>query len=112
MTIYEQIQYLSYFKRGSCPSTEGSHVVGPYLRGGISAALWRGAERRVWVIQAIFDTWSFVHFDVGDREDALAVCAWDFTFIPVLIHSTNQRDPFPLHTFLGCKSQGLTLTVA
>lgn len=22
MTIYEQIQYLSYFKRGSCPSTE------------------------------------------------------------------------------------------
>lgn len=67
-----------------------------YLRRGVRAALWRMADRRVGVLHAVFDAGSSLHFDIGDGEDALAVGAWDFALIPVLVDPTNQRDPLPL----------------
>ena len=47
----------------------------PYLRRGVGAALWRLADRRVEVLHPVFDSGSFVHFYVGDGEDALTVGA-------------------------------------
>lgn len=78
--------------------TERFAVVSFYLRRGSEAALWRRADRRVRVFHAIFHTGSSQHFYVGDREDALTVGAWDFAFIPVFIHSTNERDPLSLQS--------------
>ena len=61
----------------------------PHLRRSIGAALWRLADRRIGIFQPVFDARSSVHFHVGDGENALAVGAWNFAFIPVLINSTN-----------------------
>lgn len=67
-----------------------------YLRRSIGAALWRIADRGVGVLHPILDARSSLHFYVGDGEDALAVGAWDFAFIPVFVDSTDQRDPLAL----------------
>lgn len=72
-----------------------------YLRGGVEAALWGRADWGVRVLHAVFDTGSSQHFYVGDRKDALTVGAWDFAFIPVFIHSANERDPLPLQSEVG-----------
>lgn len=48
---------------------------GSYLRRNTGAALWRLADRRVWILHPIFDAGSFVHFYVSNGEDALAVGA-------------------------------------
>lgn len=70
----------------------------PHLRRGVGAALRRVAERGVGVVHTVFDTWSFVHFHVGDGEDALPVGARDFPFVPVLVDPADQRDPLALRT--------------
>lgn len=54
------------------------------------------ADERVGELHSVFDTGPSQHFYVSDGEDALTVGAWDFTFIPIFIHSTNQRDPLSL----------------
>ena len=50
-------------------------LLGPYLRRRIGAALWGLADRRVGILQPVFDTGPSVHFYIGDGEDALAVGA-------------------------------------
>lgn len=87
---------LSSSKIEAVKCTQRSSVVAFYLRRGIEAALWRRADGRVRVLHAIFDTGSSQHFYVGDWKDALTVGAWDFAFIPVFIHSANERDPLSL----------------
>ena len=57
------------------------------------------AHGGVWILHSIFDTGSFVHLNVGHREDALAIGARDFALIPVLINPANQNDPLPLQTY-------------
>lgn len=52
-----------------------SVALGPYLRRRVGAALWRVADRRVGVVQPVFNAGSFVDFYVGDGEDALTVGA-------------------------------------
>lgn len=44
-----------------------------YLRRCIGAALWRLADWRIWVLHPVFNSGSFVHFHVGDGEDALPI---------------------------------------
>lgn len=52
-----------------------SLALDPYLRRRVGAALWRLTGRRVEILQPVFDTGPFIHFYVGDGEDALAVGA-------------------------------------
>lgn len=48
---------------------------GSYLRRNTGAALWRLADRGVRILHPVFDAGPFVHLDVGDGEDSLAVGA-------------------------------------
>lgn len=48
---------------------------GSYLRRNTGAALWRLADRRVRILNPVFDAGSFVHLYVGDGENALAIGA-------------------------------------
>lgn len=67
-----------------------------YLWWGCHAAA--GGQGHWWVriVDGILDHRPFEHLHVSDGEDALATGARDPSFIPVLIHSSNQRDPFTL----------------
>lgn len=68
----------------------------PHLRRCVGAALWWVADRRVTVFCGVLDTGFSMYVYIGDGKDALAVGAWDFSFIPVFVHSANKRNPLSL----------------